>query len=56
VIAVFAPVALWVVLGSHGLTALWVVFAVAFMGTRAVMLLARQRGSAWLRSPQSTPA
>lgn len=48
VLAVFAPAALWVVLGGHGLTWLWVAFAAAFMGTRAVMLSLRTREQAWL--------
>ncbi|WP_310961796.1 MATE family efflux transporter [Nocardioides terrisoli] len=53
VLAVFAPVALWVVLGGHGLTWLWVAFAVAFMGGRAVVLGLRARGQAWLGAPRS---
>jgi putative MATE family efflux protein len=48
VLAVFAPAAAWAVSGGD-LTALWVAFAVAFMGTRCAVLLGRQRGTAWLR-------
>jgi putative MATE family efflux protein len=52
VLAVFAPLA---VLAAHlataaatGLVVLWVVFGVAFMGSRAVVLLHRARGDAWM--------
>jgi putative MATE family efflux protein len=52
VLAVFAPLALLSTsLGdtaSSGLRWLWVAFGVAFMGSRAVVLLHRARGSAWL--------
>jgi putative MATE family efflux protein len=47
VLAAFAPAAAWAV-AAGDLTWLWVAFAVAFMGGRCVLLLARQRGDAWL--------
>lgn len=49
VLVPFVPALWWASAGHHGLTTLWIVFAVAFMGTRAVVLLARQRGRAWQR-------
>ncbi|MCW2758326.1 MAG: family efflux transporter [Nocardioidaceae bacterium] len=49
VLLVFAPAALLAV-HTGSLTALWVAFGVAFMGGRAVVLLARARGDAWLRT------
>ncbi|MFZ5845922.1 MAG: MATE family efflux transporter [Actinomycetota bacterium] len=50
VLALFAPAALLstVLDGSAGLVALWVVFGALFMGTRAVVLLHRARGTAWM--------
>lgn len=48
VLAVFTPAALWAILGEHGLTWLWVAFAVAFMGGRGVALSVRARGNGWL--------
>ncbi|MEO5709043.1 MAG: MATE family efflux transporter [Nocardioidaceae bacterium] len=51
VLAVFAPLALAAVRvgdGSSGLTRLWLSFGVAFIGSRAVVLLHRASGSAWL--------
>jgi putative MATE family efflux protein len=52
VLAAFAPLALAVttlVEGSaQGLLWLWVVFGVAFMGSRAVVLLHRARGTRWM--------
>jgi putative MATE family efflux protein len=51
VLAVFAPLALLAVRvgdGSHGLAWLWLTFGVAFIGSRAVVLLHRARGDAWL--------
>ena len=50
-LVLFAPAA-WVcvvVPDEHGLTLLWVAFAVFFMGTRAVTLLLRANGDAWMR-------
>ncbi len=50
-LVLFAPAA-WicvVVPDDHGLTLLWVAFAVFFMGTRAVTLLLRANGDAWMR-------
>jgi Na+-driven multidrug efflux pump len=49
VLAAFAPAAWLAVTAGGTLTWLWVAFAVAFMGGRAVVLLARERGDAWLR-------
>jgi Na+-driven multidrug efflux pump len=48
VLAVFAPCA-WLAVAA-GLTWLWVAFGVAFIGGRAVVLLARERSGAWLRA------
>jgi putative MATE family efflux protein len=52
VLALFAPVALVVAAsvtaGGTGLVWLWVVFGLVFMGTRAVVLLHRARGTAWM--------
>jgi Na+-driven multidrug efflux pump len=47
VLAVFTPAAAWAV-AAGDLTWLWVAFAVAFMGARCALLLARERGDAWL--------
>jgi Na+-driven multidrug efflux pump len=49
VLLVFAPAAWAAVAGPGTLTWLWVAFGVAFMGGRAVVLVARSRGTAWLR-------
>lgn len=49
VLAVFAPLAWLAVTGPGTLTWLWAAFAVGFMGTRGVVLLARARGDAWMR-------
>ncbi|GAB3255454.1 MATE family efflux transporter [Nocardioides dilutus] len=48
VLVVFAPVVLVVAGTAGGLLAVWVVFSAVFMGARAVVLLARARGEAWL--------
>ncbi len=49
VLAVFAPAALVVVhLPAATLPWLWAVFGVLFMGSRAVVLLLRARGTAWM--------
>jgi putative MATE family efflux protein len=52
VLAVFAPGALLLMLapsgGTAGLVWLWAVFGVLFMGSRAVVLVARARGTAWM--------
>jgi putative MATE family efflux protein len=48
VLLVFAPVVLAVAGTSGGLLAVWVVFSAVFMGARAVVLLTRARGEAWL--------
>lgn len=50
VLVLFAPAAWWAVNGPGTLVWLWVVFAVAFMGGRAAVLLARERTDAWLRT------
>ncbi|MGI9157773.1 MAG: MATE family efflux transporter [Marmoricola sp.] len=49
VLVAFAPAAAVAVLGAGSLAWLWVAFCVAFIGGRAVVLLARARGTAWLR-------
>ncbi|MCX6396974.1 MAG: MATE family efflux transporter [Propionibacteriales bacterium] len=48
VLAIFAPAA-WVAVTWGGtLVWLWTAFAIAFMGGRGVVLLARERGTAWM--------
>jgi Na+-driven multidrug efflux pump len=51
VIAVFGPAATVLVLGGHGLVALWTAFAVIFMGGRCIALRARERSTGWLPPP-----
>jgi Na+-driven multidrug efflux pump len=52
VLAAFAPLAAVAVglapSGSSGLVWLWAAFGVGFMGTRAVVLLHRARGTLWM--------
>jgi putative MATE family efflux protein len=50
VLVVYAPVVLVLaaLVGAHGLLWVWVVFSALFMGARAVVLLRRERGDAWL--------
>ncbi|MBJ7357870.1 MATE family efflux transporter [Nocardioides sp.] len=48
VLVVFAPVVLAVAGTTGGLLAVWVVFSAVFMGARAIVLLTRARGDAWL--------
>jgi putative MATE family efflux protein len=49
VLAVFAPLALGsVLLPGSGLVWLWLVFGACFIGGRAVVLLRRARGDAWM--------
>ena len=48
VLLVFAPVAWWAVAAGGSLVWLWVAFVTAFMGTRAVVLLARERTETWM--------
>jgi putative MATE family efflux protein len=49
VLAVFAPTA-WLAVAAGGtLVWLWLAFAVAFMGGRALVLLARAKDDAWMR-------
>ena len=48
VLVVFAPAAWWAVAVAGSVTWLWVAFAVAFMGGRAVVLLTRERTDAWM--------
>jgi Na+-driven multidrug efflux pump len=54
VLAVFVPLAWLAVHLSHGwsgpvpLVLLWVAFGVGFMGSRAVVLVHRARGSRWM--------
>ena len=55
VLAVFAPAALIVLACGGGLAWLWIAFGAAFMGTRAVLLLIRERGDRWM-SPSPTLA
>jgi putative MATE family efflux protein len=51
VLLVFAPLA-WAALAAapagHGLVALWLAFGLGFMGSRAVVLAGRARGSSWM--------
>lgn len=57
VLAVFAPAALLVAAvldsASPGLMWLWVVFGVTFMGSRAVVLVHRARGTRWMTTGAS---
>ena len=50
VLVVYAPVVLVLaaLVGAHGLLWVWVAFSTLFMGARAVVLLHRERGDAWL--------
>ena len=51
VLAVFAPLALLAVQvgdAEAGLLWLWAAFGVGFIGSRAVVLLRRARGTAWM--------
>ncbi len=50
VLVVYAPVVLIVaaLVGGHGLFWVWLAFSTVFMGARAVVLLRRERGDAWL--------
>lgn len=62
VLAVYTPVVLAVavaatgVAGGTGLVWVWAAFAVVLMGTRAVVLVRRERGDAWLVTGVRTPA
>jgi putative MATE family efflux protein len=49
VLAVFAPAAWFAVSAGGSLVWLWVTFAVAFMGGRTVVLVARERTPDWMR-------
>jgi putative MATE family efflux protein len=49
VLVVFAPAAWLAVSGGGTLVWLWVAFGTAFMGGRAVVLLSRAAGDAWMR-------
>ena len=51
VLVMFVPALAWVVTGHHGVRALWLAFAIAFMGARTVVLWWRERTSAWLAAP-----
>jgi putative MATE family efflux protein len=57
VLAVFAPVALVVsaAVETGGLPWLWTVFGLAFMGSRAVVLVHRARGTRWMTTGADTP-
>lgn len=48
VFVIYAPVVLWVATFGVGLVWIWVVFTVLLMGARAVVLILRERGDAWL--------
>ena len=47
-LAVYAPVVLAVASVAGGLVWIWVTFTVVLMGARAVVLVRRERGDAWL--------
>ena len=49
VLVVFAPAAWLAVTAGGSLVWLWVAFCVAFMGSRAVVLVSRARGDGWMR-------
>ncbi|MCH1865737.1 MATE family efflux transporter [Nocardioides sp. CFH 31398] len=55
VLLAHAPVALLVAGVGGGVVATWVVFVTVFMGGRAVVLLHRARGTAWLVTGAGTP-
>jgi putative MATE family efflux protein len=59
VLAVFAPATLvlttTVLGGDHGLLWLWVLFGVLLMGSRAVVLVHRARGTAWMATGAGVP-
>jgi Na+-driven multidrug efflux pump len=58
VLALFAPVTLLltaVLGGGHGLLWLWVVFGCLLMGGRAVVLVHRARGTAWMTTGADAP-
>ncbi|MCZ4499421.1 MAG: family efflux transporter [Marmoricola sp.] len=48
VLLAFAPAAWWATAGGGTLVWLWAAFAVAFMGGRCVVLVARERTTAWM--------
>ena len=48
VLAVYAPVVLAVAAVAPGLVWIWLTFTVVLMGARAVVLVRRERGDAWL--------
>ncbi|MGI8645427.1 MAG: MATE family efflux transporter [Nocardioides sp.] len=48
VLAIYAPVVLAVASVTPGLVWIWVAFTVVLMGARAVVLVRRERGDAWL--------
>jgi Na+-driven multidrug efflux pump len=47
-LAAYAPVVLLCAATSAGVVAVWVCFVTVFMGARLVVLVRRERGSAWL--------
>lgn len=49
VLVLFAPAAWFAVAGGGTLVWLWVAFAIAFMGGRGTVLLARATGDSWMR-------
>jgi Na+-driven multidrug efflux pump len=51
----YAPVVLACAATSAGLVAVWVSFAAVFMGARLVVLLHRERGTAWLVTGADAP-
>jgi putative MATE family efflux protein len=48
VLVVYAPVVMVAALGPGGLVPVWVAMCAVFMGARAVVLLRRERGDAWM--------
>jgi len=51
VLVTFVPALAWAVSGDHGVKALWLAFAIAFMGARGAVLWWRERTAAWLPLP-----
>jgi putative MATE family efflux protein len=48
VLMIYTPLVLALAAAAGGLVWVWVAFSAVFMGARAVVLLARERGDAWL--------
>ncbi len=56
VLAVFAPAVVLVLACGGGLVWLWIAFGAGFMGSRAILLLRRERGEGWITASSTLPA